>query len=475
METTNKKKIVEIDSPIMGVDYCGKVAIDCNSLDVDLLGLCDDNELYYRTMGVNAIKVQDYLKGIALRKAFLQSDDEEFKARLKNAYREDRRTSILGPASLFVPYRTTDSFILKTLAFEFEGKFYYDEDCHTCLYRDESNYVQEFKAPSTFWNNLFYCPHCNCYVHSSMWNDGRGMCEECAAHNVIEGYCDSHKHNKHPIYHVFNKQRNSIYACEGLGDFRGLGFELEVDCDDGSNNNYVACNLAEACGLEKSQVRFARDGSLNEGFEIITQPHTIRAFWACTKSWEKMLKYLQSNGYTSHDAGTCGLHIHISRQLLGKTQAEQDRAIAKIYSFYNDNWSDLARASRRNNFTYCEKNPRNYLVASSKYLTWKKSSKGNGGHYVALNNSNQNTFEFRLGRGTLNSWSFFSWIDLTLTIAKNARRISINKIETNDVLSWLGGIKESTAKYLYKRGAFRSYVLELFPSIAWEFDNSDND
>ena len=84
------------------------------------------------------------------------------------------------------------------------------------------------------------------------------------------------------------------------------------------------------------------------------------------------------------------------------------------------------------------------------------------------------TFEYRLGRGTLNSWSFFSWIDFVITLTRNARRINIEKVTSNDLLSWLGGIKESTAKYIYKRGAFRNEMLALFPNIEWETDLTES-
>lgn len=97
-----------------------------------------------------------------------------------------------------------------------------------------------------------------------------------------------------------------------------------------------------------------------------------------------------------------------------------------------------------------------------------------GSHYVALNNGNYHTFEYRLGRGTLNAWSFFAWIDLVLTITKNARRITIEKVTSNDLLSWLGGIRESTAKYIYKRGAFRDAMKALYPAVEWESDLTDN-
>jgi hypothetical protein len=167
--------------------------------------------------------------------------------------------------------------------------------------------------------------------------------------------------------------------------------------------------------------------------------------------------------------------------MFGKTREVQDTAIAKVYTFFDENWDDIVRVSRRRSFHYCQKN---YLDSddeqkivdnkATRFECWKKNSKWQGGHGVALNNSNRATFEYRLGRGTLNAWSFFSWVDFVLTITKNAKRITVGKVETNDRLSWLGGISESTAKYIYKRGAFQKEMLALYPNIEWEQDLIDN-
>jgi hypothetical protein len=167
--------------------------------------------------------------------------------------------------------------------------------------------------------------------------------------------------------------------------------------------------------------------------------------------------------------------------MFGKTKAVQDSAIAKVYTFFDDNWEDIVKVSRRRSFHYCNKNnlcSDDYDAVSegktTKYECWKKVAKYAGGHGVALNNSNTATFEYRLGRGTLNAWSFFSWIDFVLTITKNAKRITVEKVNTNDILSWLGGISESTAKYIYKRGAWQKEMVALYPNIEWEQDLIDN-
>jgi hypothetical protein len=333
------------------------------------------------------------------------------------------------------------------------------------------------------WKNThYYCAHCDSYLEDNDDYFGGDVCRWCNEENddgdIIEGYCDSHRHNDHPVFFGGDSGDRT------LDSFSGMGFELEVDSKDNDfgtrYNDETARNICDEAGLEYNEMRYAHDGSLNYGFECISQPHTVEDFWSKTKKWEKMLAYLLSRGYRSHDPGTCGLHVHVSRNMFGKSETTQDTAIAKVYTFYDENWDDLVKISRRKEFSYCDKNSLSITQKcdaerTGKFKQWKERSKASASknHYVALNNSGRYTFEYRLARGTLNAWSFFSWIDLTLTITRNARRITIKQVETNDKVSWLSGITESTARYIYQRGAFRDTVLALYPSIAWSQDTRD--
>lgn len=369
-----------------------------------------------------------------------------------------------------------EEYVFSDFAYYFDrwDRYFLCSECSTHTVRDEDGDTIEYYAPDSWFDNRFFCNECNCYIMDDDDYMGDNMCrwceEDCDDGDIIEEYCESHRHT--PI--LFGDYK---------GEFVGLGFELEVDCGSSNKRNNVktARGLCEACGLSDDEMRFAHDGSLNYGFECISQPHTIKAFWDKRESWEKMLKYLLDNGYRSHDVGTCGLHVHVSRGMFGATKKTQDTAISKIYTFFDENWEDIVKVSRRSSFHYCNKN----MLSSSeyeyvengittKYDCWKKRSKIQGGHGVALNNANHNTFEYRLGRGTLNAWSFFAWIDFVLCITKNAKRITVGKVESNDLLSWLGGISESTARYIYKRGAFRKEMVALYPSIEWENDTEDN-
>ena len=459
-------RTVQLDVIINNIRYAGMAIVHPDER-VDLSSIIDDDySKYARYNGYNLIPVREVLKAYALSMAGYIA--HVGKCALSGFMAPIDNLLVLHDGRL----------CFTALAEEWQGEFYYHYDGSTRTRRWADGDTETFWAPDDYWQDLYYCEHCDCYVSYEHYH-GDDMCETCyeelhendtAPIGVIEGYSESHEHK--PI--LFGEY-------ESEEEFQGLGFELEVDTSDDENlDNYDAAqNLCEECGLEDNEMRYAHDGSLNYGFECISQPHTVKDFWDKADKWRKMLSYLSARGYESHNPGTCGLHVHVSRTMFGSNQEEQDKAIAKVYTFFDDNWDDLVKVSRRRDTGYCAKNrmPDNVSCEKgTKYNKWKKSIKTSNamGHYVALNNRNTATFEYRLGRGTLNAWSFFSWIDLMLTITKNARRITVGKVNSNDVVSWLGGIKESTAKYIYKRGAFRQTVLALYPSIEWETDLTDN-
>ena len=457
-------KDVEIDVEINGERFNGIVSIgldDCH--DINLHNLLDDYDRYAYCGDIAVCKVCHILAGEALWKAGEGFDDNILKC-CETGWHAD---------SEFMVRLDSGDHCFESLAFWFddwdEYVLYSDTEEHSV--RDCDGYQHYMRAPSSWFNDRYYCNRCGCYIEDEDdYYDDEEECRWCyeEENHVIEGYSESHENE--PIFFGDYEDEDS---------FVGLGFELEVDCDSSTSrhNEETASNLCSESGLEEDEMRFAHDGSLSYGFECISQPHTVKDFWSKQGKWQKMLKYLSSKGYKSHDPGTCGLHVHVSRGMFGSSKEQQDKAIAKVYTFFDDNWDDIVKISRRRSFSYCHKNElyENDLCdihegKKTKFECWKKKSKFEGGHGVALNNSNNATFEYRLGRGTLNSWSFFSWIDFVLTLTKNAKRITVGKVETNDIVSWLGGISESTAKYIYKRGAFQKEILALYPSIEWEQD-----
>lgn len=171
---------------------------------------------------------------------------------------------------------------------------------------------------------------------------------------------------------------------------RAFGIELEVQLRNGNLDeklgkvhealNHQTLELGEYCYFE-------RDGSIGEGFEIVTQPagldvHRDRLGRFLNNSQLKM-------GLRSHEGGACGLHIHVGREFLTQGQ------IYRVQSWLNDvrNEGLIRSIARRYDNNYCRFKP-----ALAKFTVKDKHSTE---RYEALNVTNADTIEFRIFRGSL--------------------------------------------------------------------------
>lgn len=171
---------------------------------------------------------------------------------------------------------------------------------------------------------------------------------------------------------------------------RAFGLELEVQNRSGDTLaklgkihealNHETFNTGEYCFFE-------RDGSIGEGFEIVTQPAGIDVHK------ERLHAFLNAPqlkmGLRSHEGGACGLHIHVGREYLTQGQ------IYRVQSFLNDvrNESLVRAIARRYDNNYCKFKPQ-----LAKFTIKNKHSTE---RYEALNVTNTATIEFRIFRGSL--------------------------------------------------------------------------
>ena len=323
--------------------------------------------------------------------------------------------------------------------------------CQCCADRNYSycenceKYYQTYLVSSQWVNgNLFeicdscledlnYCELCCEYFSDDNYDFDEQCCNSCAKENIIRDY-----------------HENDGWTTFGA-DSRRFGIELEVENKGTSGNNDIARYLKN--NFLGNHAIYERDGSLDTGFEIISQPHTPDEFYKL--DWEKVLEYLSNHGFVSHDSGTCGLHIHVSRKFFGDTRDEQYENIAKIVYCYSVNWQFFLKCSRRTQ-EQADRWAAEYVNGS--FDEAKENVKNGYSRYLAINLCNYDTIEFRLGRGTLRYESFMAWIDLHLTMAKNARDVAESDLSNLSV--WLDGIKDSTYEYINYRGA-GEYINEI--------------
>lgn len=308
--------------------------------------------------------------------------------------------------------------------------------CDSCL---EENYTWDDDEEEWVSNEVYEMRHGDNEGVASVDDSGEDSNDVPRSDNArVRSY-----HSRPTWWNEFvgapNALSNTAYA--------GVGVELEVDLVSGrSGYRQRALNRIDRI-TGGNKVYFNQDCSLHEGFEIISRPHTLEAF--NEMPWEEIMRACTENGFSSHDAGTCGLHFHFSRLMFGDDEETQDDNIAKLMQFFEFYWDDIVKVSRRegNQLRWCG---RKGYVSKKRIKKYVKDKCG--GHDEAINNANTHTVEIRVMRGTLNYETFKASLDFLVTLIKNACRIGWDEVcEAEEMLK---GIKPETCDYLMRKNAF---------------------
>lgn len=306
-------------------------------------------------------------------------------------------------------------------------------------------------CPYCFENYYYHCDECGENVCDDDWDSDNECCCECAPTSLVVGY-----HGADTSWPRFREGGEQIDSDEDLksGEWF-IGVEIEVDRDHRNNRAEYECTKA-LDDLLGDRAAYERDGSLNYGFEIVVRPHTLRAFVEEFPLAE-VLEICRRHGYTSHDAGTCGLHVHISREMFGDTDTKQERAVGKLIAFYDRFFDSLVRASRRGRYEADRWASRIPVADIKEARKEARKGKPHSERYVAINTESLHTVEVRLMRGTLRESSFRACVDIAITTAANARRCGWDTA-TTDPAEMLRGISPATVAYLRERGAFLPHL-----------------
>lgn len=182
--------------------------------------------------------------------------------------------------------------------------------------------------------------------------------------------------------------------------FFGIELEVERKNSNGLKHKYMAGMI------EHEHWYFKTDGSLTDGFEIVTHPMTFNYIKQAENTFSDSLKLLVENGYNSYDANTCGMHIHISKNNFTTWH------LYRFLKFFVENKEFIVSISQRK----MEKLKKwaNIEDDNDTSLIYKAKKKdGNSERYVAINLKNSQTIEIRIFRGTLNLNSFMKNIEFS--------------------------------------------------------------
>lgn len=205
-----------------------------------------------------------------------------------------------------------------------------------------------------------------------------------------------------------------------------LGLELE----------YERVAQAQEKHPEMSVMRYLKghailksDGSLKNGFEIVTCPATIDEHEAVFKSFFDNFprKYIKS-------ASTCGLHVHISRAPL--SLLTQGRMIAFMNSNENGSFLESIAGRRENKFANSDSNRGISHIFNNSSV-----------RYNVLNTNNKDTLEFRLFAPATSWDKFFYKLEFCLSLAEyctpcNTSLTSKENALSNNFIIWMRGRKK---------------------------------
>ena len=345
--------------------------------------------------------------------------------------------------------------------------------CHCELSADENYECDGEQLCESCWEeHTTTCDHCgetiwandavsddHTTLCASCFDDHYRRCEECG--RIINDsdaywsgdypYCSSCYDELENEIEEYNYKPDPIFYGEGT---RFFGVELEVDCAGKDDDN--ARKIKEQANLRCEHIYCKSDGSLDDGFEIVTHPMTLD-YHLHDMPWAEVLSEAVRLDYRSHMTSTCGFHVHINRTALGEDSETQERVIERILFFVETHWAELFTFSRRSSYSMNRWAARYGIERTGKAIL-DKAKKGNNGRYAAVNLCPYSTIEFRLFRGTLKLNTLYATLQLVNRIVDTALSMSEDEIEQQSWSDFVQTITESELiQYLKER---RIYVNE---------------
>lgn len=344
-------------------------------------------------------------------------------------------------------------------AFEFNGE-YYCEDCldDLTVICDHCN-TRIFREDANIDSNYTLCQECY-YEHYT-------CCEDCGRIIANEDCYYIDEYDDYPYCYGCYQQ---VQQHKGIHDYdykpdpifhgnsnRFLGVELEVDCGGHIDDNAREV-LEIANDVQEENLYIKHDGSLEDGFELVTHPMTLD-YHKNIMPWIEIMKRLISMGYKSHKTTTCGLHCHINRSAFGDTYEEQEEVIARILYFVEHHWAEMLRFSRRTE-GQMQRWAARYGIKSKPKELMDDAKNNNYSRYRCINIQNYNTIEFRMFRGTLKYNSFIATLQLVNEICDVAIFLSDDEIQSLTWLNFVKGLNTSEHNelitYLKERNIYES-------------------
>lgn len=313
-------------------------------------------------------------------------------------------------------------------------------------------------------NHAWSCSNCGRWFTDDVEHSEDYECVRCADHGDsnfrntgdIKTWMPPHKRMNYgfkPIPCFCATDKEIVEAgIDWADDIPFYGFELEIDIRNKSyRENTWSSKIVDAL----PHVYCKQDCSLDwggeySGIEIVSHPATLAWTMEHKQDFENCFKMLTDAGWRSHEAGTCGLHVHISLDAMEK---KNPLAVHNMLIIFDKFWNKLVKFSRRTE-SQLDHWARRYAVAKGNYKKIKRMAKSECGRYMAVNLQNEHTVELRMFRGTLKLETFLATLQLVDIITKKCIELG-DDYRKLQMLSWSELVHsdyEELNAYLAERG-----------------------
>lgn len=310
-----------------------------------------------------------------------------------------------------------------------------DQTCKKCRHCGKwflKEWINEHDMCDTCAANHFFCTQCES-VHPISDRreapDGMTMCKRCFERLYTRcSECDIVIPRSEARSHDGDEYCSVCYEDSGYdaGDYiHGYGhkpnypsygsqrrFGLEIELEGGSRAAKPMCK-----GLP--EIYCKRDGSLSDGFEVVTHP---LVFDEAVRVGARIGEIARDNDMRG-DNGTCGIHVHVSRGGI-KKQAETVSKMLILFSRFKENIEKFARRGESRWAKVSVKTKADYDRDADKFLDVERSDR-----YRAINLQNSRTVEFRIFKGTNNPKTIMAIVQFVNAFVDYCEVLDFNLVE----------------------------------------------
>ncbi len=284
---------------------------------------------------------------------------------------------------------------------------------------------------------------------------GAYWCDDCEEYNSdgCDRCSDDMSSDGSRLIHDYSYRPDAIFHSTNKDERLFFGIEIEVEAKDDLRESAEYAHQLESMDL----AYLKHDGSLNNGFEIVTHPMSHDFFKNEAQDFFAVMEGLRSQQgirVKSWDTKTCGLHIHISRTGFNGG-SHMHRFLNLVYSnpdFYStlagrtsDQWAKFTDIWQREykrdaNGERIWSEDMGYDITTKRTFMHKLQPDHNSDRYSAVNTNNRETLEMRIFRGSVNGETIKAQIDLAHASVEYTRTLTVQDVRNGalsaDLLMW---------------------------------------